>query len=80
MPEDGYHGKDIIDIATKIKEIDGDKYLEMDEGKAIAFFRNKGTEYELQKIKDILNEFRVMFGFLKHHYMKMIGSYQQLKN
>ena len=42
--EDGYHGKDIIDIATKIKEIDGDKYLEMDEGKAIAFFRNKGTE------------------------------------
>ena len=61
MPEDGYHGKDIIDIATKIKEIDGDKYLEMDEGKAIAFFRNKGTEYELQKIKDILNEFRVSF-------------------
>ena len=61
MPEDGYHGKDIIDIATKIKEIDGDKYLEMDEGKEIAFFRNKGTEYELQKIKDILNEFRVSF-------------------
>ena len=61
MPEDGYHGKDIIDIATKIKEIDGDKYLEMDEGKAIVFFRNKGTEYELQKIKDILNEFRVSF-------------------
>ena len=61
MPEDGYHGKDIIDIATKIKESDGDKYLEMDEGKAIAFFRNKGTEYELQKIKDILNEFRVSF-------------------
>ena len=61
MPEEGYHGKDIIDIATKIKEIDGDKYLEMDEGKAIAFFRNKGTEYELQKIKDILNEFRVSF-------------------
>ena len=61
MPEDGYHGKDIIDIATKIKEIDCDKYLEMDEGKAIVFFRNKGTEYELQKIKDILNEFRVSF-------------------
>ena len=33
----------------------------MDEGKAIVFFRNKGTEYELQKIKDILNEFRVSF-------------------
>lgn len=61
MPEDGYHGKDIIDIAAKIKEVDGDKYLAMDEASAITFFRNKGTEYELQKIKDILNEFRVSF-------------------
>lgn len=55
MPEDGYHGKDIIDIANKIKEIEGDKYLGLPEDKAIAYFRAKGTEYELQKIKDILN-------------------------
>lgn len=61
MPEDGYHGKDIIDIANKIKEIEGDKYLGLPEDKAIAYFRAKGTEYELQKIKDILNEFRVSF-------------------
>ena len=61
MPEDGYHGQDIIDIASSIKETDGDKYLKMDKDKAIAFFRNKGTEYELQKIKDILNEYRVSF-------------------
>ena len=61
MPEDGYHGKDIVDIANKIKEIEGDKYLGLPEDKAIAYFRAKGTEYELQKIKDILNEFRVSF-------------------
>ena len=61
MPEDGYHGKDIIDIANKIKETDGDKYLNLSKKEAIAFFRAKGTEYELQKIKDILNEFRVSF-------------------
>lgn len=61
MPEDGYHGKDIIDIANRIKDVDGDKYLSLPEKEAIAFFRAKGTEYELQKIKDILNEFRVSF-------------------
>lgn len=61
MPEDGYHGKDIIDIAEKIKEEDGDKYLTVSNEQAIAFFRDKGKEYELQKIKDILNEFRVSF-------------------
>ena len=61
MPEDGYHGKDIVDIANKIKEIEGDKYLGLPEDKAIAYFRAKGIEYELQKIKDILNEFRVSF-------------------
>lgn len=61
MTEDGYHGKDIIDIANKMKEVDGDKYLNLPEDEAISFFRAKGTEYELQKIKDILNEFRVSF-------------------
>lgn len=61
MPEDGYHGKDIIDIAEKIKSEDGDKYLNVEEQAALTFFRDKGKEYELQKIKDILNEFRVSF-------------------
>lgn len=61
MPEDGYHGKDIIDIAEKIKSEDGDKYLNVEEQVALDFFRNKGKEYELQKIKDILSEFRVSF-------------------
>ena len=46
-----------------------------------AFLRNKGTEYELQKIKDILNEFRVSFDvwFSETSLYEMIGSYQQLK-
>lgn len=61
MPEDGYHGKDIIDIAEKIKSEDGDKHLNVEEQAALTFFRDKGKEYELQKIKDILNEFRVSF-------------------
>ena len=61
LPEDGYHGQDIKDIAVKIKEEIGDKYLNADHDEMIAFFRKEGTKFELQKIKDILNEFRVSF-------------------
>lgn len=61
LPEDGYHGQDIKDIALKIKEEQGDKYLHVPEAEMISFFRKEGTKYELQKIKDILKEFRVSF-------------------
>lgn len=61
LPEDGYHGKDIIDIANKIKEEYGNKYVDCTKEEAISYFRSIGTEHELEKIKDILNEFRVHF-------------------
>lgn len=61
LPEDGYHGQDIIDIAKSLKEEIGDQYVKEDKEKALAFFREKGKEHELQKIKDILQEFRVSF-------------------
>ncbi len=61
IPEDGYMGQDIIDIATSIKAEHGDAYVKADEEEAIAFFREVGTQHELQKIKDILKEFRVSF-------------------
>lgn len=60
LPEDGYYGKDIIEIAQNIKEEFGDKFAHVDEKEAIAYFRKIGTEHELQKIKDILKEFRVV--------------------
>lgn len=59
LPDDGYHGKDIIEIAEKLKEEVNDKYVHCDEKEALAFFREQGCNHELQKIKDILNEFRV---------------------
>ena len=37
----------------------GDKFLNIPKEEAIAYFRKIGTEHELQKIKDILKEFRV---------------------
>ncbi len=61
LPEDGYHGKDIVEIAKKIVETEGDKYLKCDEKEAISYFRNLGTQHELEKIKDILKEYRVSF-------------------
>ena len=61
LPEDGYHGQDIKDIALRIKEEQGNKYLNAPEEEVISFFRKEGTAYELQKIKDILKEFRVSF-------------------
>lgn len=59
LPEDGYHGKDVIEIAKKIKDEIGDKFVEADEKEALAYFRKVGTEHELEKIKDILKEYRV---------------------
>ena len=74
MPEDGYHGKDIIDIAIKVKEKYGDRFLNEPYANIRSELRLIGIEYELQKIKDILNEFRVslMFGHQKQNYMKII--------
>ena len=63
MPKDGYYGQDVKDIAAKVKEEHGDEFLHIDEEEAIHFFRKLGTEHELQKIKDILNEFRVHFDY-----------------
>ncbi len=61
LPEDGYHGKDIIDIAKNLKEEVGDKYVDCDEQEALSYFRKQGCNHELQKIKDILNEYRVSY-------------------
>lgn len=61
IPEDGYLGQDVKDIAIAIKEDIGDRYVNASEEEAVAYFRKIGTEHELQKIKDILAEFRVKF-------------------
>lgn len=59
IPEDGYRGKDIIEIAQTIKADVGDKYVNVPEEEALAYFRQVGTKHQLQKIKDVLKEYRV---------------------
>ncbi|WP_432363597.1 arginine--tRNA ligase [Sporosarcina sp. UB5] len=61
MPEDGYHGQDIIDIGEKLAEEFGDKYVNVPEQERQEFFREYGLEFELAKLKKDLEDFRVPF-------------------
>ena len=61
MPEDGYHGQDIYDIARAIKEEVNDKYLNVDYETCKTYFKEYGTKFELEKLKADLDLFRVNF-------------------
>lgn len=60
VPEDGYHGEDIINIANQLYEEVGNKY-ENNANENLDFFKEYGTEKLLQKIKNDLKKFRVEF-------------------
>ena len=59
MPEDGYHGQDVKIIAQKIREQYGDKLLEQDN--PLEFFKDIGKKLELEKIKEDLALFGIVF-------------------
>ncbi|WP_100401461.1 arginine--tRNA ligase [Bacillus sp. FJAT-42315] len=61
MPEDGYHGKDIIGIGQKLAEEFGDKFVSMSEEERYQTFREYGLKYEMEKLKKDLANFRVDF-------------------
>jgi arginyl-tRNA synthetase len=61
LPEDGYHGPDVIEIARQIKEKDGDKYLDMPEDEVIKIFMDLGKKLELERIRKDLEYYRCEF-------------------
>jgi len=61
MPQDGYHGADIIGIGKKLAEEFGDKYVNVSEQERFDFFREYGLKYEMAKLKQDLEDFRVKF-------------------
>ena len=61
MPEDGYHGPDVIEIAKQIKDHDGDRYLNMPEDEVIAIFKDLGKKLELERIRKDLEYYRCEF-------------------
>lgn len=61
MPEDGYHGADIIGIGKSLAEEFGDKFVNVDEQERFEFFREYGLKYEMAKLQKDLEDFRVSF-------------------
>lgn len=57
LPEDGYFGKDIIEIAKEILTQEGPRFTEFDE----AFFKRIGIEKQLHRIKEDLASMGVNF-------------------
>lgn len=61
LPEDGYYGKDVINIAKQIVEEQGDRYLNDASEEAFQFFKKEGIRLELAKLQRDLDMFRVHF-------------------
>ncbi|WP_042463661.1 arginine--tRNA ligase [Neobacillus dielmonensis] len=61
MPEDGYHGADIVGIGKKLAEEYGDKYVNLSEEERFEFFRQYGLKTEMAKLQRDLEDFRVRF-------------------
>ncbi len=60
LPEDGYHGPDVKNIAIELAKEYKEKYAE-ETAENLKFFKEKGIEFELAKIKRDLDYFRVHF-------------------
>ncbi|MEG0360362.1 MAG: arginine--tRNA ligase [Longicatena sp.] len=60
LPEDGYHGEDVKNIAIALAKEFGTKYVENNDSN-LKFFKEKGIAFELDKIKADLDNFRVHF-------------------
>ncbi|CAI6324025.1 arginine--tRNA ligase [Bacillus subtilis] len=61
MPEDGYRGEDIIAIGKRLAEEYGNRFVNEEESERLAFFREYGLKYELEKLRKDLENFRVPF-------------------
>jgi arginyl-tRNA synthetase len=61
LPEDGYHGEDIVGFAKELAGEKGDSLLALTETERFAFLKAYGLERELGKIKRDLGRFRVGF-------------------
>ena len=61
IPDDGYHGQDIVETARHILERDGKKYLDMDEKERLEIFKEVGLKEKLAALKKDLHDFNVDF-------------------
>lgn len=61
VPEDGYHGKDLIEIAQSIYDQVSDRYMNVEPAESLAMFKSLGLAAEVQKLKEDLALFRCEF-------------------
>ncbi len=61
IPENGYHGHDIIETAQAIIDQDGDKYLDMPEKERLEIFKDRAYAEKLKALKRDLAHFNVHY-------------------
>lgn len=61
IPENGYHGHDIIETAQAIIDADGDKYLDMPEAERLELFKDRAYAEKLKALKRDLANFNVHY-------------------
>lgn len=77
LPDDGYHGKEIITIAQKIYDDYKDSKLEED----VAYFKQEGLDVLLGEIKKDLDRYRVNFDvFTSEQSLYDKGEVEQVLN
>lgn len=60
VPEDGYHSEQLIDLAKILVNEIGDRYLTLND-ESFTYFKKRGVELQLERIKEDLKHFRVKF-------------------
>lgn len=61
IPENGYHGHDIIETAQAIIDADGDIYLDMPEAERLELFKDRAYAEKLKALKRDLANFNVHY-------------------
>ncbi len=61
LPQDGYQGEYLLDIAGELRNEVGDRYLSLSEAEALPVFRKAACDRILDGIRKDLEEFRVRF-------------------
>lgn len=80
LPEDGYHGPDVIKLAKDLAKSEGDKWLNADPRQRLEYFKDKGIELELEKIKRDLAYYRVSFDSWIHERFFYENDSERIKN
>lgn len=80
LPEDGYHGPDVIKLAHDLAKTDGDKWLNADVEKRKEYFKDKGIELELNKIKRDLDYYRVGFDSWIHERFFYLDNAKRIRD